>query len=89
MPYRLDFPLDVSFIHPIFHLSMLRKLIDDHSSILPLEGVEVEESLTYQEVLVEILDKQVKRLRNRNVASVKMLWRNQLICCQNTAFFYA
>lgn len=35
--------------------------------------------MTYEEVLVKILDRQVKRLRNKDVASVKVLWRNQQV----------
>ncbi|WMV13488.1 hypothetical protein MTR67_006873 [Solanum verrucosum] len=58
---------------------MLRKCIGDPVSILPLEGLGVDENLSYEEVPVEILDRQVKRLRNKEVASVKVLWRNHLV----------
>ena len=37
------------------------------------------ENLSYEEVLVEILDLQVKKLRNKDVASVKVVWRNHLV----------
>ncbi|WMV50366.1 hypothetical protein MTR67_043751, partial [Solanum verrucosum] len=40
---------------------------------------EVKENLAYEEVPIEILDRQVKRLRNKKVASVKVLWRNHLV----------
>ncbi|WMV30269.1 hypothetical protein MTR67_023654, partial [Solanum verrucosum] len=39
----------------------------------------VDESLSYEKVLVEILHQQVKRLRNKEVASVKVLWTNHLV----------
>ena len=45
----------------------------DPASIVPLESVVVKDSLTYEDVLVEILDRQVRRLRNKEVASVKVL----------------
>ena len=35
--------------------------------------------LTYKEVPISILDRQFKRLRNKEVAFVKLLWRNQQI----------
>lgn len=35
---------------------MLKKLVGDPSTILPLEGVDVEKNLTYEEVPVEILE---------------------------------
>ncbi|WMV13658.1 hypothetical protein MTR67_007043 [Solanum verrucosum] len=44
-----------------------------------LEGLGVDESLSYEEVLVEILDRQVKKLRNKEAASVKVFWRNNLV----------
>ena len=39
---------------------------------------EVDESISYENVSVEILDWQVKRLRNKEIASVKVLWINHL-----------
>ena len=36
-------------------------------------------NLSYEEVPVEILDRQVKRLRNKQIASVKFHRRNQLV----------
>ncbi len=49
----------------------------DPTSIVPLESVFVKDSLTYEEVPVEILDHQIRRLRNKEVALVKILWRSQ------------
>ena len=51
----------------------------DPASIVPLESVAVKHSLTYEDVPVEILDHQVRRLRNKEVASVKVLWRSQSV----------
>ncbi|WMV24621.1 hypothetical protein MTR67_018006, partial [Solanum verrucosum] len=45
----------------------------------PLEGLKIKENLAYEEVPVEILERQVKRLRNKEVASMKVLWRNHLV----------
>jgi hypothetical protein len=77
--YELELPLEMAMVHPVFHVSMLRKCVGDPSSIVPLGVANVEENLTYEEVPVEILDRQVKRLRNKEVASVKVLWRNQQV----------
>ena len=38
-----------------------------------------DEDLSYEEVPVEILDRKVKRLRNKEIATVKVLWRNHLV----------
>ncbi|WMV49860.1 hypothetical protein MTR67_043245, partial [Solanum verrucosum] len=55
------------------------KCVGDPTSIVPLESVALKYSLTYEEVPVEILDRQVHRLRNKKVASVKVLWRSQSV----------
>ena len=77
--YELELPLEMSMVHPVFHVSMLRKCLGDPSSIMPLDMVNMEENLSNEEVPVEILDRQVKRLRNKEIASVKVFWRNQLV----------
>ena len=77
--YELELPLEMSMVHPVFHVLMLRKFLGDPSSIVPLEVVNAEENLSYEEVPVAILDRQIKRLRNKEIASVKVLWRNQLV----------
>ncbi|WMV29938.1 hypothetical protein MTR67_023323 [Solanum verrucosum] len=77
--YELKLPIKLAPVYPVFHISMLKKCIGDPVSILPLEGLGVNENLSYEEVSVEILDRQVKKLRNKEVASVKVLWRNHLV----------
>ena len=58
---------------------MLKKCIGDLESILPIEGLGVKDNLSYEEVSVQILYRQVKKLRNKEVASVKVLWKNHLV----------
>ena len=77
--YELDLPNDLAMVHPVFHVFMLRKFIGDEKTIVPLQDVTIEENLSYEELPVEILDRQVKRLRNKETASVKVLWRNQYV----------
>ncbi|WMV08998.1 hypothetical protein MTR67_002383 [Solanum verrucosum] len=78
--YELELPSEMDLVHPIFHVSMLRKCVGDPNAIVSLEVVGVvEDNLTYEEVPVQILDRQVKRLRNKYVASIKVLWRNQQV----------
>ncbi|WMV24600.1 hypothetical protein MTR67_017985 [Solanum verrucosum] len=77
--YELDLPNELAMVHSIFHVSMLKKCVGDPTSIVSLEGLGVDENLSYEELSVEILDQQVKRLRNKEIASVKVLWRNNLV----------
>ena len=78
--YELELPADLATVHPIyFHISILKKCVGDPASIVPLESVAVIDSLSYEDIPVEILDRQVRRLRNKEVASVKVLWRSQSV----------
>ena len=72
-------PAELASVYPVFHVSMLKKYLGDPASTFPFEGLGVEEDLSYEEVPVEILERQIKRLRNKEVATVKVLWRNHLV----------
>ena len=74
--YGLELPADLGGVHLVFYVSMLRKCIGDPSRVFPVEDIQVTEELTYEEQPVAILDHQVRKLRNKEVASVKVLWRN-------------
>ncbi|KAH0784113.1 hypothetical protein KY290_003711 [Solanum tuberosum] len=77
--YELELPQELAAVHPVFHISMLKKCIGDPSLILPTESVGIKDNLSYEEIPVQILDRQVRKLRTKEVASVKVLWRNQLV----------
>ncbi|XP_070002460.1 uncharacterized mitochondrial protein AtMg00860-like [Nicotiana sylvestris] len=69
--YKLELPPEMSFVHPIFHVSMLKKVVGDLSAIVLVETTEVTEELSYEEIPVAILDRQVRKLRNKEIAYVK------------------
>ena len=79
MAYELALPVKLASVHPVFQVSMLKKCLGDPTSILLVESLGVDEDLSYEEVPIEILDIQVKRLRNKEIATVKVLWRNHLV----------
>ncbi|XP_070041151.1 uncharacterized protein [Nicotiana tomentosiformis] len=74
--YELDLPSDLESVNPVFHVSMLCKCIGDPSRIMSFDDVQVTEQLSYEETPIAILDRQIRRLRTKDVASVKVLWRN-------------
>ena len=76
MAYRLIFPYELSRIHPVFHVSMLRKYIPDPSHVLHPQMVELNEDFSYEEYPVPIIDRQVRQLRTKDIPMVKVLWSN-------------
>lgn len=44
--YELTLLLEMSMVHPMFHMSMLMKFMGDPNSIVPFKDVSVEESLS-------------------------------------------
>nr|XP_019066968.1 uncharacterized protein LOC109119102 [Solanum lycopersicum] len=76
--YKSQLSKDLASVHPLFYLSMFKKFLGDLTSILLVEGLGVDEILSYAKVPIEILDPQVKRLRNKDII-VKVLWRNHLV----------
>ncbi|WMV33672.1 hypothetical protein MTR67_027057 [Solanum verrucosum] len=77
--YELELPQELAAVHPVFHISMLKKCMGDPSLIIPTENIEIKDNLSYEEISVQILDHQVRKLRTKEVASVKVLWRNQFV----------
>ena len=77
--YELELPLDLASVHPVFHVSLVKKCIGDPETVVPIEGVDIQNSLSYKEFLVEISDYQICRLRNKEVPLVKVLWWNQSV----------
>ena len=74
--YRLALPMELSRIHDVFHVSMLRKYISDPSHILETPAVEMKEDLSYEEQPVQILDWREQVLCNKTIPLVKVRWRN-------------
>ncbi|KAL0536770.1 hypothetical protein IC582_025731 [Cucumis melo] len=77
--YRLAMPPSLSTVHDVFHVSMLRKYVPDPSHVVDYEPLEIDENLSYVEQPVEVLAREVKTLRNRQIPLVKVLWRNHRV----------
>ncbi|WMV18482.1 hypothetical protein MTR67_011867, partial [Solanum verrucosum] len=71
--YELELPQELVAVHPVFHISMLKKCMGDPSLIVQTKNVEIKDNLSYEEIPVQILDRQVCKLRTKEVASVKVL----------------
>ncbi|XP_073151887.1 uncharacterized protein [Henckelia pumila] len=77
--YRVALPPNLEGVHNVFHISMLRKYVENPSHVIRHEPVDWMPDLSYEEMPVQILDRQIRRLRNREIPMVKVLWRTQLV----------
>ena len=75
--YRLELPGELSNVHPTFHVSNLRKCLADHDLIVPLDDLQVNETLHFVEKPVEIMDRQTKQLRHSRIPIVKVRWEGK------------
>ncbi|XP_070021591.1 uncharacterized protein [Nicotiana sylvestris] len=79
MAYRLALPPELSFIHPVFHVSMLRKCISNSYQAIEAPTILLDEKLSYEEETMAIVDRQVRKLRSKEIVFVKVLWRNHTV----------
>ncbi|KAF3679841.1 hypothetical protein FXO37_03642 [Capsicum annuum] len=87
--YRLALPPSLSGVHPVFHVSMLKKFHGDGNYIIHWDSVLLDENLSYEDLLdknlsyeeepITILDRDVRKLRTKKIASVKVQWKNHPI----------
>ncbi|KAL0541130.1 hypothetical protein IC582_021167 [Cucumis melo] len=77
--YRLALPPSLSTVHDVFHVSMLRKYVPDPSHVVDYEPLEIDGNLSYTEQPIEVLAREVKTLRNKEIPLVKVLWRNHRV----------
>ncbi|XP_062109925.1 uncharacterized protein LOC133821790 [Humulus lupulus] len=62
--YRLALPSAFSRVHDVFHVSNLRKYVNDPTHVLSYDELSIDPQLSYEEKSVPILDQKDKVLRN-------------------------
>ncbi|XP_070017906.1 uncharacterized protein [Nicotiana sylvestris] len=76
---KLALPSSLAGVYLVFHVSMLRRYHGDSSHVLDFSSIQLDKDLSYIEELVAILDRQVRKLKSKNIASMKVRWRDQPI----------
>ncbi|KAK4713718.1 hypothetical protein R3W88_019625 [Solanum pinnatisectum] len=70
--YRFALPPSLSRVHPVFHMFMLKKYHGDEDYIIKWDSVLLDKDLQYEEEPVAILDRDVRKLRTKEIESVKV-----------------
>nr|GEX71026.1 reverse transcriptase domain-containing protein [Tanacetum cinerariifolium] len=69
--YKLELPEKLYGIHNTFHVSNLKKCLADENLVIPLEEVQLYDKLHFIEEPVEIIDREVKQLKQSRIPIVK------------------
>nr|GFC58181.1 putative reverse transcriptase domain-containing protein [Tanacetum cinerariifolium] len=70
--YKLDLLEELSRVHNTFHVSNLKKCYADEPLAIPLDGLHFDDKLHFVEEPVEIMDCEVKRLKQSRIPLVKV-----------------
>ncbi|WVZ93016.1 hypothetical protein U9M48_039039 [Paspalum notatum var. saurae] len=76
LAYELELPEHLSGVHPVFHVSQLRKCLRIPEDQISLEAVDLQDNLEYLEYSVHILDRAEKGTRRTRIPVCKVLWSN-------------
>ncbi|GJX73572.1 hypothetical protein Tco_0312167 [Tanacetum coccineum] len=75
--YRLRLPQELSCIHDTFHVSNLKKCLADTDLQGPLEEIKIDDKLYFVEEPVEIVDRNMKKLKRSWIPLVKVRWNSR------------
>ncbi|GJZ42680.1 putative reverse transcriptase domain-containing protein [Tanacetum coccineum] len=75
--YKLELPEELSRVHNTFHVSNLKKCYADEPLAVPLDGLHFDDKLHFVEEPVEIMDREVKRLKQSRIPLVKVRWNSK------------
>ncbi|GJR11205.1 putative PIF1 DNA helicase/replication protein A1-like protein [Tanacetum coccineum] len=74
--YRLELLEQLSRVHSTFHVSNLKKCLADEPLAIPLDEIQIDDKLHFIEEPVEIMDREVKRLKQSRISIVKVRWNS-------------
>ncbi|GJX49961.1 putative reverse transcriptase domain-containing protein [Tanacetum coccineum] len=75
--YKLELPQELSMFHNTFHVSNLKKCYADEPLVIPLDGLHIDDKLYFIEEPVEIMDREVKKLKQSRIQIIKVRWNSR------------
>ncbi|GJY19227.1 putative reverse transcriptase domain-containing protein [Tanacetum coccineum] len=75
--YKLELPEELSNIHNTFHVSNLKKCLSGESLVIPMKEFQLDDKLNFVEEPVEIIDREIKQLRQSRIPIVKVRWNSK------------
>ncbi|GJU19626.1 putative reverse transcriptase domain-containing protein [Tanacetum coccineum] len=74
--YRLKLPQELSCVHDTFHVSNLKKCLAEPDVQVPLDEIEIDENLRFVDEPIKIVERDVKKLKQRRIPLVKVRWNS-------------
>ncbi|GJV05175.1 putative reverse transcriptase domain-containing protein [Tanacetum coccineum] len=74
--YKLNLPRELQGVRNTFHVSNLKKCLSNEDLIIPLYEVRIDEKLHFIEEPIEIMDREVKQLKQSRIPIVKVRWNS-------------
>ncbi|GJV52736.1 putative reverse transcriptase domain-containing protein [Tanacetum coccineum] len=75
--YKLEFPEELNNVYSTFHVSNLKKCLSDKSLVIPMKELRLNDKLNFVEEPIEIMDREVKQLRQSHIPIVKVKWNSK------------
>ncbi|GJR09117.1 putative reverse transcriptase domain-containing protein [Tanacetum coccineum] len=75
--YTLELPEELKGIHSTFHVLNLKKCLTEGDVVVPMEEIQLDDKLHMIEEPLDIIDKEVKRLKQSRIPIVKVRWNSQ------------
>ena len=75
--YQLELPQELRNVHDVFHVSNLKKCLSDETPVIPVKEICVDERLNFVEEPIEIVDREIKRLKRSRIPLVKVRWNSR------------
>ncbi|GJT05569.1 putative reverse transcriptase domain-containing protein [Tanacetum coccineum] len=75
--YKLELPEELSNVHSTYHVSNLKKCLSDESLVIPIKELRLDDKLNFVEEPVEIMDREVKQLKQSCILIVKVRWNSK------------
>ncbi|GJV56196.1 putative reverse transcriptase domain-containing protein [Tanacetum coccineum] len=75
--YKLELPQELIRVHNTFHVSNLKKCYAEEPLAVPLDGLHIDDKLHFDEEPIEIMDREVKRLKRSRIPIIKVRWNSK------------
>ncbi|GJV48489.1 putative reverse transcriptase domain-containing protein [Tanacetum coccineum] len=77
LAYRLRLPKKLNNVHDTFHVPNLKKCLVDANLHVPLDEIKVDKTLHFVKEPVEIMDREIRKLKRRKIKLVKVMWNSK------------